>query len=126
MNRARARANQAGTRANQAGARAEDLCAGLLRGAGLRVLERNWRSRLGEIDLIADDGGVLVFVEVRMRRGWGFGGAAESVTAAKRARILAAAQLYLSRRPQARCRFDVFLIDGPAGDVQWIRDAFGE
>ncbi len=118
--------NRARVRANQAGARAEDLCAGLLREAGVRVLERNWRSRLGEIDLIADDGGVLVFVEVRMRRGWGFGGAAESVTAAKRARILAAARLYLSRRPQARCRFDVFLIDGPAGDVKWIRDAFGE
>ena len=111
---------------NRAGARAEDLCAGLLRGAGLRVLERNWRCRLGEIDLIAEEGSVLVFAEVRMRRGWSFGGAAESVTAAKRARILAAARLYLSRRPQVECRFDVFLVDGPAGDVKWIRDAFGE
>ncbi len=111
---------------NRAGARAEDLCAGLLRGAGLRVLERNWRCRLGEIDLIAQEGDVLVFAEVRMRRSWAFGGAAESVTAAKRARILAAARLYLTRRPQAQCRFDVFLVDGPAGDVQWIRDAFGE
>ncbi|HEX6318144.1 MAG TPA: YraN family protein [Burkholderiales bacterium] len=111
---------------NRAGARAEDLCAGLLRGAGLRVLERNWRCRLGEIDLIAEEGDVLVFAEVRMRRGWSFGGAAESVTAAKRARILAAARLYLSRRAQTECRFDVFLVDGPAGDVKWIRDAFGE
>jgi putative endonuclease len=111
---------------NRAGARAEELCAGLLRGAGLRVLERNWRCRLGEIDLIAEEGGVLVFAEVRMRRGWAFGGAGESVTAAKRARILAAARLYLSRRPEAQCRFDVFLVDGPAGDVKWIRDAFGE
>jgi putative endonuclease len=111
---------------NRAGARAEDLCAGLLRGAGLRVLERNWRCRLGEIDLIAEQGGVLVFAEVRMRRGWAFGGAGESVTAAKRARIIAAARLYLSRRPEAQCRFDVFLVDGPAGDVKWIRDAFGE
>jgi putative endonuclease len=106
--------------------RAEDRCAGLLRGAGLRLLERNWRCRLGEIDLIAEEGGVLVFVEVRMRRGWGFGGAAESVTAAKRARLMAAAQLYLSRQPQAQCRFDVILVDGPAGDVRWIRNAFGE
>lgn len=111
---------------NRAGARAEDLCAGLLRSAGLRVLERNWRCRLGEIDLIAEDRGVLVFAEVRMRRGWTFGGAGESVTAAKRARLIAAARLYLSRRPEAHCRFDVLLVDGPAGDVEWIRDAFGE
>jgi putative endonuclease len=111
---------------NRSGARAEDLCADLLRRAGLRLLARNWRCRLGEIDLIAEEGEVLVFAEVRLRRGWAYGGAAESVTAAKRARIMAAARLYLSRRPEAQCRFDVFLVDGPAGDVKWIRDAFGE
>ena len=98
----------------------------MMRGAGLRLVARNWRCRLGEIDLIAEDGEVLVFAEVRMRRGWGYGGAAESITAAKQARIMAAARLYLSRRPEAQCRFDVFLVDGPAGDVKWIRDAFGE
>lgn len=111
---------------NRAGARAEDLCAELLRGAGLLLLERNWRCRLGEIDLIAEDAGVLVFAEVRMRRAFGFGGAGESVTAAKRSRLMAAARLYLSRRPEVQCRFDVFLVDGLAGDVKWIRDAFGE
>jgi putative endonuclease len=117
---------------NCAGARAEDLCAGVLRAAGLRLIERNWRCRHGEIDLIAEERGTLVFAEVRMRSGGGFGGAAESVTAAKRARLLAAARLYLSRRPGARsseppCRFDVFLVDGGgAARVQWIRDAFGE
>jgi putative endonuclease len=111
---------------NEAGARAEDVCAGMLRAAGLRVLERNWRCRLGEIDLIAEEGGVLVFAEVRMRRAWAFGGAGESVTAGKRARIMAAARLYLSRRRETQCRFDVFLVDGPAGDVKWIRNAFGE
>ena len=111
---------------NSAGARAEDRCAELLRGAGLLLLERNWRCRLGEIDLIAEDRGVLVFAEVRMRRAFAFGGAGESVTAAKRARLVAAARLYLSRRGETQCRFDVFLVDGPAGDVRWIRDAFGE
>jgi putative endonuclease len=111
---------------NRAGARAEDRCAELLRSAGLVLLERNWRCRLGEIDLICEDRGVLVFVEVRMRRAFAFGGAGESVTAAKRARLTAAARLYLSRRPQAQCRFDVLLVDGPAGDVKWVRDAFGE
>jgi putative endonuclease len=111
---------------NRAGARAEDLCAELLRSAGLLLLERNWRCRHGEIDLIAEDQGVLVFAEVRMRRAFGYGGAGESVTAAKRSRLVAAARLYLSRRPETQCRFDVFLVDGLAGDVKWVRDAFGE
>jgi putative endonuclease len=111
---------------NRAGARAEDRCAELLRSSGLVLLERNWRCRMGEIDLIFEDHGVLVFVEVRMRRAFAFGGAGESVTAAKRARLAAAARLYLARRPQAQCRFDVLLVDGPAGDIKWIRDAFGE
>ena len=111
---------------NWSGARAEDLCAELLQGAGLRVLARNWRCRHGEIDLIAEEDGTLVFAEVRMRSAAGFGGAAESITAAKRARLLAAARLYLSLRREAPARFDVFLIDGATARVQWIRDAFGE
>jgi putative endonuclease len=111
---------------NTEGARAEDLCARLMRAAGLVLVERNWRCRLGEIDLIAEDDGMLVFAEVRMRSGPGFGGAGESVTAAKRARLLAAARLYLSRRPETLCRFDVLLVDGVTSQVQWIRDAFGE
>ncbi|HJV11884.1 MAG TPA: YraN family protein, partial [Burkholderiales bacterium] len=97
---------------NVEGARAENLCADLLRAAGLRLIERNWRCRMGEIDLIAEERGMLVFAEVRMRTGPGFGGAGESVTAAKRARLIAAARLYLSRRPEVACRFDVFLVDG--------------
>jgi len=111
---------------NWSGARAEDLCAQLLEGAGLRVLARNWRCRHGEIDLIAEEGGTLVFAEVRMRSNAGFGGAAESITAAKRGRLLAAARLYLSLRREAPARFDVFLVDGATARVQWIRDAFGE
>ena len=111
---------------NHGGARAEDLCAELMRRAGLVLVERNWRCRHGEIDLIAEERGMLVFAEVRMRSGPGFGGAAESVTAAKRQRLLAAARLYLSRRADTPCRFDVFLVDGAGSNVQWIRDAFGE
>ena len=110
---------------NQAGVRAEDLCADLLRASGLRLLERNWRCRHGEIDLIAKERDVLVFVEVRMRSGAGFGGAAESITQAKRARLIAAARLYLTRKPEAACRFDVFLV-GDDARIEWIRNAFGE
>jgi putative endonuclease len=111
---------------NPAGLRAEELCAELLERAGLRIIERNWRCRLGEIDLIAEEGTTVVFAEVRLRTSFGFGGAGESVTGSKRTRLLAAARLYLARRPDAPCRFDVFLIDGLASHVQWIRDAFGE
>jgi putative endonuclease len=111
---------------NRAGARAEDLCAELLRSSGLRVIERNWHCRHGEIDLIAEERGTVVFAEVRMRSRTSFGGAAESVTAAKRAKLLAAARLYLSRRPEAACRFDVLLVEGEPARIEWIRDAFGE
>jgi putative endonuclease len=110
---------------NRAGARAEELCAELLRRAGLRVLARNWRCRHGEIDLVAEEGATLVFAEVRFRSGERFGGAAESVTAAKQARLVAAARLYLMRRPDADCRFDVLLLDSlEPGSIRWIRNAF--
>lgn len=110
---------------NEAGARAEELCAELLRRAGLRILARNWRCRHGEIDLVAEENGALVFAEVRFRRDRRFGGAAESITAAKRARLVAAARLYLSGRPEAECRFDVLLLDAlEGGRIRWIRNAF--
>jgi len=110
---------------NRAGARAEELCAELLQAAGLRVLARNWRCRHGEIDLVAEEGGTLVFAEVRYRRDQRFGGAAESVTAAKQSRLVAAARLYLMRRPDADCRFDVLLLDSlESARIQWIRNAF--
>jgi|SRR5687767_8412222 putative endonuclease len=110
---------------NRAGARAEELCADLLRGAGLRVLARNWRCRHGEIDLIAQEGRTLVFAEVRYRSDARYGGAAESVTAVKQARLIAAARLYLMWRPEAPCRFDVLLLDSlEKSRIQWIRNAF--
>jgi len=114
---------------NRAGARAEELCADLLRRAGLRVLARNWRCRRGEIDLVAEEGATLVFAEVRYRRDQRFGGADESVTAAKQARLVAAARLYLMRRAdpgaEPACRFDVLLLDSlEPGRIRWIRDAF--
>jgi len=111
--------------ANQQGRRAEALCARLLEAAGLALVERNFRSRLGEIDLIAREGNTLVFCEVRLRRNTSFGGAAESITWAKQARIAAAARFYLIGKPESDCRFDVMLLDGLEPQrVHWIRDAF--
>jgi putative endonuclease len=110
----------------------ETLARRYLEARGLRVLERNYRvargrSRLGgEIDLIAlDTDGTLVFVEVRVRRGGIGGGAAASIDPAKRARLVYAAQTYLSQLSRVPpCRFDVVAVDGDR--VQWLKAAFDE
>ena len=107
------------------GARAEALAATHLASQGLTVLERNFRVRGGEIDLVCRDGTTLVFVEVRLRRHAGFGGAAASITAAKRRRLILAARHYLVRSPDALCRFDCVLLSSlDATLIEWIRDAF--
>lgn len=114
------------TRPQGAGAQAEAQAAAFLAKTGLKILARNVRFRDGELDLVCDDRGTTVFVEVRLRRHGGFGGAAESITAAKRARLVAAAQRYLAAQPRlaARpCRFDCVLFDA-GGEPRWIRDAF--
>jgi putative endonuclease len=109
-----------------AGALAEDQALRFLIERGLKVKERNYSCRLGEIDLILMHGKVLVFVEVRMRRSRAFGGAAESITPRKRARLVAAARHYLAgKQPLPACRFDAVLIEADAAPV-WIQDAFGE
>lgn len=114
---------QARTRGNLA----EALAADYLQVRGLRLIERNYSCRLGEIDLILADGPALVFAEVRLRRSADYGGAAASVTAAKRQRILRAARHYLSGRPERPCRFDVIVLDALDPDrIEWIKDAFGE
>jgi putative endonuclease len=106
------------------GAAAEALAARFLEQRGLTIVARNFRTRRGEIDLIARDGGTLVFVEVRLRGSASHGGAAESITAAKRARLVAAAQYYLLRVPgPPPCRFDAVLLDAlDDARVDWRRD----
>jgi putative endonuclease len=109
------------------GNRAEALSADYLQQRGLRLLERNYRCRLGEIDLILADGATLVFAEVRLRRNRDFGGAGASITAAKRQRILRAARHYLMGKAEPACRFDVLLLDALDPDrIEWIKDAFSE
>ncbi len=106
------------------GKQAEARALEFLRRRGLRCLRRNFHTRLGEIDLVMEDTGELVFVEVRQRATKRFGGALESITWVKRQRIIAAARYYLlAHAPNAACRFDVIAIDGQ-GRVEWIRDAF--
>lgn len=102
---------------------AEDKAARHLAARGLAIVARNFRTRLGEIDLVARDGATLVFVEVRCRASTDYGGAVESITAAKRSRIVAAANQYLARLgAEPPCRFDVVTLDGDS--ARWIRAAF--
>ena len=106
------------------GAAAETLAAEYLTRQGLAIVARNFRTRAGEIDLIARDGATLVFVEVRMRRAASHGGAVESITAAKRRRLVAAANGYLAMlRREPPCRFDAILMRtlDPA-TIEWRRD----
>ena len=111
---------------NERGRRAEQWAAQYLQRQGLQLVAQNYRSRYGEIDLIMQDGATLVFVEVRLRRNAGFGGAAASIDAHKQQRIVRTAQQYLaglSRTPP--CRFDALLLDDDAGsNPQWLRNAF--
>ncbi|MEP6655908.1 MAG: YraN family protein [Betaproteobacteria bacterium] len=106
------------------GPAAEALAERYLVDRGLVILARNWRRRRGEIDIIARDGATLVFVEVRLRTRSDYGGAAGSITAAKRARLTATAEQYLAgcRRPPA-CRFDAILLDAlETSRIEWLRD----
>ena len=112
------------------GRRAEDVAAEFLRGEGFEVLERNYRRRLGELDLIARRDGVLVIAEVRTRASPAFGGAAASVGRRKQRRIIrTAAQLLQQHADLARLpvRFDVIIVSelGKAAPrIEWIRHAF--
>ena len=108
------------------GREAETLAAHYLECRGLRVVERNFRVRGGEIDLICRDGGVLVFVEVRLRSRNDFGGAGASITVTKRRRLVMAARHYLARRGvDVDCRFDCILMSGLSEDsIEWIQHAF--
>jgi putative endonuclease len=112
------------------GARAEDLAAALLAARGHRIVERNWRRPEGELDLVTDDRGVLVFVEVRSRTGEERGDPLETVNARKRARVVRAARLYLeAAQPTATAfRFDVvgvtFPSDGGQPAITHVEDAF--
>jgi putative endonuclease len=109
------------------GAWAEDLALRFLLDRGLVLVARNYRCRRGEIDLVMREREVLVFVEVRYRRGGGFGAGAETVDWRKRARLAASASHYLHTHPGASrrpCRFDVLSVGGSEPSVDWIPNAF--
>lgn len=110
----------------------EERAAAWLQCRGLRLVQRNFRARTGEIDIIARDDARLVFVEVRARARGRYAGAAASVTPRKQRRIIRTAQLFLQLNPQLShlpCRFDVVAFDHTGAEhynaePQWIRGAF--
>lgn len=112
----------ASTLQQRLGQQGEDRALAYLQQQGLVLLERNFRCKVGELDLIMQHGAVLVFVEVRQRASGRYGGAAASVTPAKQRRLLRAAQFYLLRyRSQPPCRFDVIAIDDAR--ITWLKSA---
>ena len=117
------------TTSDRLGTRGERIAAAYLTDVGLRVLDRNWRCREGELDLVARDGDALVFCEVKTRRGIGFGHPVEAVTRAKQLRLRTLAQRWLAAHDEhARdLRFDVVgvLVRGPGpAVVTHLRGAF--
>lgn len=102
-----------GTLARAHGAAGEDEAARYLEARGFRLLARNFRTRAGEVDIVAREGPVTVFVEVKRRESQTHGIAAEFVTPAKRQRVIAAARAFAARHglSQTPLRFDVIAID---------------
>lgn len=112
------------------GARQEQLAASYLQARGLILLQANFSCRLGEIDLIMQDGKTLVFVEVRYRRSTRFGSAVETVDRRKQQKLRCCARFFLASHgltEKSVCRFDIIGIT-PAPrqqiEINWIRDAF--
>jgi putative endonuclease len=111
------------------GRAAEAAAARHLERLGYRLITTNFRARRGELDLVAQDGDVLAIVEVRYRASDRYGGAAASITHAKRARIIRAARVLLAAHPslaRLAARFDVVVVSGPADNLHCdlIRAAF--
>jgi putative endonuclease len=106
----------------------EDAALAAYTGRGYRLITRNWRCRIGELDLVLVRGDTLVFCEVKTRRGVRFGGGYEAVTGRKRAKVRTVAEAFLQAsgaRPRS-IRFDVASVAlGPAGaEVELFEDAF--
>lgn len=112
----------------QTGVQAEEIACRFLSKKGLSTLEKNFRCRLGEIDLIMQEGNTIVFVEVRYRSNTNFGGALASISNKKQLRIIAAAQVYLQKKSQLSAmpaRIDVIGITGkkPHQRIEWLQNA---
>lgn len=108
------------------GNEAEKAAEIMLQEAGLQILARNFRCKMGELDLVAREKTTLVFVEVRRRSHGGFGSGLESVDYRKQQKLVRSARLFLQQRKffdQYPCRFDIVSVRS-LSDMQWIKNAF--
>ncbi|MCK5828636.1 YraN family protein [Candidatus Bipolaricaulota bacterium] len=102
---------------------AEDKACQFLKNEGYRIVARNWRTKTGEIDIIARDNDILVFVEVKARTGDGFGGPESAVDLPKQRRLISAALSFMEKTQcELPARFDVVTMR--PGDVRLFQDAF--
>ena len=113
----------------QSGAQWEKTAESFLNSQGLRLLQRNFSSRFGEIDLIMEDRDTIVFIEVKYRKSSQHGSGADAVTFQKQGKISRTAAWYLAKNPHRAeqfCRFDVISIDPGQKDqgINWIKGAF--
>jgi len=110
------------------GRKGERLALDFLRKKGYRIIETNYRTRRGEIDIVCEHGGCIVFVEVKTRRSLSFGNPEEAVNERKRRKMLDTASRYLlerSRIDKVDCRFDVIaIVEGKRQTITHIQDAF--
>ncbi|MDZ7642434.1 MAG: YraN family protein [Desulfurivibrio sp.] len=110
------------------GRRGEQLARDWLERSGYRILESNCRLQSGELDLVAEEGGELVFIEVKSRRGDAFGSALEAVDYRKQARLIRCAREYLARRRAHNrpARFDVVAVNFAGGKpaIEVVKNAF--
>ena len=112
----------------QKGWDAEKAVREYLQSQGLIYKTSNYRTKMGEIDLIMQEGDYCVFIEVRARKTADFGNALETVTYAKQRKIMKTAAYYLQEHclsDQVPCRFDVVAVQGQPPSIQWIQNAFG-
>jgi len=109
----------------QTGTLAENSAAAFLESQGFTIVARNFQRRVGEIDVVARAGELLVVAEVRTRASEQFGGAAASISRGKQRRVAATAALFLQQRPElrrCRVRFDVLILRD--GNIEWLKAAF--
>ncbi|WP_440889759.1 YraN family protein [Vibrio sp. WZ-1] len=114
----------------QIGNQYETLAKQYLQSQGLRFIDQNFLTKVGEIDLIFQQGETIVFVEVKYRKNDSFGSAAEMVTSAKMRRLVKTANLWLLKRHLSAhttdYRFDVIAIHNSGADINWIQNAISE
>ncbi|WP_079253935.1 YraN family protein [Endozoicomonas arenosclerae] len=120
---------------NKSGATAENRALNYFKARGMKLINRNYACKAGEIDLIMLDKNVLVFIEVRLRSSSRFGSAADSITPAKQHKLRKAAQHFLVSHPEHQqrfCRFDALLFKNSSGQpdanpekpIEWLQNIF--